>query len=389
MQRPRRPDLHALAGWVRDSRARTPRCFGLSKGKSRRFCAAIAGPLAKREQCVDARQTALGPCVEIMLAAGVCSRRPAANRRNFSVIGGGIQWWAVARRAGGAGIRSRTRRKRGIRRRAMAASGAAPGTDWQELLLCTMKAARVRVLRYRVTWHAAGPRRTNTRRKWSRRRPVGVSRAGRPAGCGQKETLHPGVGHGSEIPLTVREREVLRLVASGQTNRAIAADLFLSERTVARHVATFSPSWTYHHARKLLPSPTNMDSFRAVSPWPELPGAELGNSTDAPRVHRCLISIAEAAATHKPEWSGPMSRHLEERKSNGGRTGIAGHDGGAVHLTDDQLEDWPPALDGRSCGPATRAGTKPCCCGTPWWPRPQRWSSSRRPTTSPRPSVRP
>jgi DNA-binding CsgD family transcriptional regulator len=37
--------------------------------------------------------------------------------------------------------------------------------------------------------------------------------------------------------LTAREVEVLRLVASGRTNRAIAADLCLSEKTVARHVS--------------------------------------------------------------------------------------------------------------------------------------------------------
>lgn len=37
--------------------------------------------------------------------------------------------------------------------------------------------------------------------------------------------------------LTAREVEVLRLVATGMTNRAIAAELFLSEKTVARHVS--------------------------------------------------------------------------------------------------------------------------------------------------------
>ncbi len=37
--------------------------------------------------------------------------------------------------------------------------------------------------------------------------------------------------------LTARELEVLRLVATGRTNRSIAADLFLSEKTVARHVS--------------------------------------------------------------------------------------------------------------------------------------------------------
>jgi DNA-binding CsgD family transcriptional regulator len=37
--------------------------------------------------------------------------------------------------------------------------------------------------------------------------------------------------------LTAREVEVLGLVATGKTNRAIAANLFLSEKTVARHVS--------------------------------------------------------------------------------------------------------------------------------------------------------
>lgn len=37
--------------------------------------------------------------------------------------------------------------------------------------------------------------------------------------------------------LTARELDVLRLVATGKTNRAIATDLFLSEKTVARHVS--------------------------------------------------------------------------------------------------------------------------------------------------------
>jgi DNA-binding CsgD family transcriptional regulator len=42
-----------------------------------------------------------------------------------------------------------------------------------------------------------------------------------------------GVG---ERHLTPREIEVLRLIAHGKTNREIAADLVLSERTVARHI---------------------------------------------------------------------------------------------------------------------------------------------------------
>ena len=38
-------------------------------------------------------------------------------------------------------------------------------------------------------------------------------------------------------PLTSRETEVLRLVATGMSNREIASTLVLSEHTVHRHVA--------------------------------------------------------------------------------------------------------------------------------------------------------
>jgi ATP/maltotriose-dependent transcriptional regulator MalT len=42
----------------------------------------------------------------------------------------------------------------------------------------------------------------------------------------------PGAGR-----LSARELEILALIASGKSNRAIAADLVLSEKTVARHVS--------------------------------------------------------------------------------------------------------------------------------------------------------
>jgi DNA-binding NarL/FixJ family response regulator len=47
----------------------------------------------------------------------------------------------------------------------------------------------------------------------------------------------PPVGRGAPANLSRRELELLRLVGSGQTNELIAKQLFLSEKTVDRHVS--------------------------------------------------------------------------------------------------------------------------------------------------------
>jgi DNA-binding NarL/FixJ family response regulator len=61
--------------------------------------------------------------------------------------------------------------------------------------------------------------------------------------------------------LTRRELQVLRLVATGKTNKAIAAEMFLSERTVDRHVsnlfgkldvASRAAATTFAHKHKLI-----------------------------------------------------------------------------------------------------------------------------------------
>lgn len=46
-----------------------------------------------------------------------------------------------------------------------------------------------------------------------------------------------GAGTPEAGPLTGREVEVLRLVAAGKSNREVAVELFLSEKTVARHLS--------------------------------------------------------------------------------------------------------------------------------------------------------
>ena len=58
--------------------------------------------------------------------------------------------------------------------------------------------------------------------------------------------------------LSQREAQVLRLLACGKTNRAIAEELFISEKTVARHVSNIfdklgvssrsaATAWVYQH----------------------------------------------------------------------------------------------------------------------------------------------
>ena len=60
---------------------------------------------------------------------------------------------------------------------------------------------------------------------------------GAQAELSRVESLLSKHGRQDAGPLTGRELEVLRLVASGMTNRAIAGKLFISEKTVARHVS--------------------------------------------------------------------------------------------------------------------------------------------------------
>lgn len=51
------------------------------------------------------------------------------------------------------------------------------------------------------------------------------------------DSLVPGGVARTAHGLSARELEVVRLVAGGATNKAIAATLFLSERTVERHLS--------------------------------------------------------------------------------------------------------------------------------------------------------
>ena len=95
-------------------------------------------------------------------------------------------------------------------------------------------------------------------------------------------------GQEREEVLSPREVEVLRLVATGATNRAIAAELVLSERTVDRHVSNIlaklgvssrASATAYAVERKL-----------ARARYPVVPPSQMGGFTDAAAVPSFLAS---------------------------------------------------------------------------------------------------
>jgi DNA-binding NarL/FixJ family response regulator len=62
-------------------------------------------------------------------------------------------------------------------------------------------------------------------------------------------------------PLTAREKQIVELVAEGKANRQIAEELFISEKTVSRHLAnvyvkldvgsrTAAAAWWHEHAQR-------------------------------------------------------------------------------------------------------------------------------------------
>ncbi len=104
---------------------------------------------------------------------------------------------------------------------------------WHELDV-PFEAARVRVL-VGLACHGLGDADTGTLELEAAREVF--ARLGAAPDVARVDSLAPSIAARSAHGLSPRELEVLRLVAGGATNKAIAASLFLSERTVERHLS--------------------------------------------------------------------------------------------------------------------------------------------------------
>ena len=238
-------ELHRLRGEFAEAeeayrqasqlRARAPARAGAAAprpGPGRRRAAAIRrarrrgrGPRRRARRLLPAH-------VEIMLAAGDVDA--AARRRRRAGGDGRRPRRAVAARAWPPTRRAPCSLGRGRRARARWPRCAEAWTAWQELEAPHEAARRPGADRPRVPRDWA----TRTAPRWSSTPPAGPSRSSAPRptspGSRRSRAARPPRRRGG---LTARELEVLRLVAAGKTNRAIAADLVLSEKTVARHVS--------------------------------------------------------------------------------------------------------------------------------------------------------
>jgi DNA-binding CsgD family transcriptional regulator len=175
------------------------------------------------------RSRALGDCVEVLVARHdldaartVCAELAAA----AGEIG------APVLRAQAATAEGRLALAGGDAARALPLFGQALAT-WQELV-APYESARVRVLvglAYRELGDEDGARLELDAALDAFER-LGAAPDARRTAALTASSEAPASG-----PLTGREVEVLRLVASGRTNRAIATELAISEKTVARHLS--------------------------------------------------------------------------------------------------------------------------------------------------------
>ena len=175
------------------------------------------------------RARVLSAYVEIMLAVGDVEEADSACREleEISALYGSGMMGAMAAQAKGAVALSD-----GDARAALLALRRA-WQVWQELEV-PYEAARVRML-LGLACRALGDDETAALELEASRGTF--ARLGAASDLDRVDSLTRHAPSGDSHRLTPRELQVLRLVAAGETNKAIAADLFLSGRTVDRHVS--------------------------------------------------------------------------------------------------------------------------------------------------------
>ena len=176
-----------------------------------------------------ARSKLLAAHVEIALAAGDVQAAHAAADELAGLAGdlGGPLLGAVAAHAQGAVLLGEGDTRAGLQALRHA------WTAWQDLEV-PYEAARVRVLIGQACRqlgdHDSAEMELDAARWVFRQLEAGPD-------LSRVESLTRKPGARAAGGLTARELQLLRLVAAGQSNRSIAAELFLSERTVERHVS--------------------------------------------------------------------------------------------------------------------------------------------------------
>jgi DNA-binding NarL/FixJ family response regulator len=199
----------------------------LAQGQKSAAAAAIRRALDEAQDM--SRLGLLGPAVEILLAAGdiEAARTAAAELSRIAASHDAPLLHAISADATGAVLLAEGEARAALRALRLAWTG------WQEIE-APYNAARARVL-IGLACRALGDE-DGAEMEFDAARWV-FQQLGATPDLASAEALSLKTAAAAGGGLTQRELQVLRQIAGGKTNRAIAAELYISEKTVARHVS--------------------------------------------------------------------------------------------------------------------------------------------------------